>query len=108
MYSECLLTWQEYVSHLMNLYAIDHAVSCGASVQCKSHVKKQIAAKHTDDVLLGMAALSTLQNYVSFVHTEHVGRMSFANVPGHFCMVSCYPSYGVDLLMSVKLTVPKV
>jgi len=99
--NECLLKWQEYVSHLMNLYAIDHAVACSASVQCKSHVKKQIAAKHTDDVLLGMAALSTLQNYVSFVHPEHVGRMSFANVRP--LLSGCYPSYGVELLMRVRL-----
>jgi len=53
--------------------------------------------KHTDDVLLGMAALSTLQNYVSFVHPEHVGRMSFANVRP--LLSGCYPSYGVELLM---------
>jgi len=81
---ECLLNWQEFVSHLMNLYAIDRAAVSGASAQCKSHVKKQ---NTVDDVLLGMAALTTLQNCACpVVHPEHGGCMALANVPP-FCLV---------------------
>jgi len=98
------LPWQGRVLDLLARYGIDNCVASGGREACKQHVKQRMAARWGEDVVVNALSSSTLQNYLSYVHPTHLaGRMSFAG-PRPFLSGHCrYPSYGVELMMRVRL-----
>jgi hypothetical protein len=70
--------------------------------ECKSHVKKQIMLKYADMVVRDMPLLSSLQRYVQYVTNPCLlQRMTFSDPRPYLCGV--HPSFGVELLMRVRL-----
>lgn len=98
---ECCLPWQSRVLDLLQTYGIDCNIASAGREVCKRHVKQKIAARWNEVVMVNTARSSTLANYVMHVHPSHVTScMSFAG-PRPF--LSGYPTYGIELLMRVRL-----
>ena len=102
--TDSCLPWQGRVLDLLARYDINCSIASSGRDVCKQHVKQRMAARWGEEVVLNAASSSTLQSYVSYVHPAHLaGRMSFAG-PRPFLSGHCrYPSYGVELMMRVRL-----
>jgi hypothetical protein len=101
--STMLLTgWQKYVKSLRTKYGIDMGVASGPALQCKRHIRRQVAMVYADRVAdVAAEKKSTLRSYLSHVHTSHVESMCF-KAPRPFLCSGC-PSRGIELLMRVRL-----
>jgi hypothetical protein len=96
-----VLPWQKYVSGLLQQYSVGSDDAFDDVEKCKSHVKKQIMLKYADMVVRDMPLLSSLQRYVQYVNPCLLQRMTFSDPRPYLCGV--HPSFGVELLMRVRL-----
>ena len=103
-HTDSCLPWQGRVLDLLARYEINCSIASGGREACKQHVKQRMATRWGEDVVVNAVSSSTLQHYLSYVHPSHLtGRMSFAG-PRPFMSGHCrYPSYGVELMMRVRL-----
>jgi hypothetical protein len=89
------------VSSLLTKYGIDMGAASGPALQCKRHIRRQVAKVYADRVANVAAEKSTLRTYLSHVHTSHVESMCF-KAPRPFLCSGC-PTRGIELLMRVRL-----
>ena len=96
-----VLSWQSYVSGLLQQYGVGSDAAYEDANKCKSHVKQQILLKYTDMVVRDLPVLSSLQRYVQDVNPCLLQRMSFSAPVPFLCGV--HPSAGYELLLRVRL-----
>jgi hypothetical protein len=60
-----LTRWQKYVSSLLTKYGIDMGAASGPALQCKRHIRRQVAKVYDDRVADVAAEKSTLRTYLS-------------------------------------------
>jgi hypothetical protein len=96
------LPWQHHISRLLCRYGVDLAIAMVGKVECKRHIKQQIA-EHYVDVLTRERHKSTLNNYLEHVHPKHLDRMSF-KAPRRFLRAKCgRPTLGIEVLMRMRV-----
>ena len=97
------LQWQERVMGLLQKYGIVHQVAMADGYKCKRHVKQRMAAHFGDEMIVNTVSTSTLEHYLTYVQPSLSSGVSFS-APRPFLSGHCrYPSFGMELLMRVRL-----